>query len=85
MSNSLLGTIKQAALEAVENTKPVALMPGTVLEAEPLRVLVEQRLELPSEFLIMTESLRLRGMAKGDSVLLLRMQGGQKFVILDRM
>ena len=83
--SSLLGTIKQAALDAVENAKPVGLMPGTVLTAEPLRILVDQRLELPAAFLIATEYVRSLGLAAGDSVLLLRMQGGQKFLILDRM
>lgn len=83
--SSLLEMIKIAALKAVEQSKPVALMPGTVLTTDPLRILVEQRLELPAELLIVTESLRTRGLQAGDQVMLIRMTGGQKFVVLDRM
>ena len=85
MLPSMIETIKQAAIDAVESLKPVAVLPATVTSTEPLEFSVEQRMTLTKEFLILTETARKISFSVGDSVLLLRVQGGQKFVILDRM
>lgn len=94
----MLSTIKQAALDALEASKPVAVMTGTVTKTNPLEVNVDQRFTLDADFLIVPESLTRytitignseyvirSGLQAGDRVILLRVQGGQKFLILDKV
>jgi hypothetical protein len=93
----LLSLVKQAAVEAVKASNPVALLTGTVTNENPLEVRVDQRFTLPADFLIVPHSLRRQelsiggasyviseGVQGGDNVLLLRVQGGQKYILLDR-
>ncbi|ETT74163.1 hypothetical protein C173_10196 [Paenibacillus sp. FSL R7-277] len=94
----MLDIIKQASLGAVSNTNPVALAYGTVVLAQPLQIQVEQRLLLTGAALVVVESvmeskaviegreiLLRRGLEAGDRVLLVRMQGGQSYIVLDRL
>ncbi|MBP2116266.1 DUF2577 domain-containing protein [Paenibacillus silagei] len=94
----MLDIIKQASLGAVSNTNPVALSYGTVVLAQPLQIQVEQRLLLTGAALVVVESvmeskaviegreiLLRRGLEAGDRVLLVRMQGGQSYIVLDRL
>lgn len=81
----MLDIIKQAGAGAVEAGSPVHLLFGEVVSANPLSVRVDQRFTLPWEFLILPESLLLRGVEQGDKVILLRMQGGQRYLVLDRV
>lgn len=93
----LLSLVKQAAVEAVKASNPVALMTGTVTNHNPLEVRVDQRFTLPADFLILPHSMMHKeiavdgvkyviteGVQTGDNVLLLRVQGGQKYILLDR-
>jgi len=93
----LLSLVKQAAVEAVKASNPVALMTGTVTNINPLEVNVDQRFTLPADFLILPHAMRRKelniggvsyvisdGVQAGDNVLLLRVQGGQKYILLDR-
>ncbi|WP_025026331.1 DUF2577 domain-containing protein [Caldalkalibacillus mannanilyticus] len=94
----MLQAIKQAAMDALEASNPVAILFGTITKNHPLEVNVDQRFTLTEDFLILTEATKevkvniggteytLReGIKSGDKVLLLRMQGGQKFLLLDRV
>jgi len=51
-----LKLIKQAALGAVEAQKPAALFYGTVLVEKPLKISVEQKMELIEEQLVLTKA-----------------------------
>ncbi len=95
---NLTGIIKKAAVEAVRASNPVEFMFGTVVKEEPLTINIEQKMELTEEFLILTSSVSLyetkinnqksivdNSLKKDDQVLLARVQGGQKFIVLDRM
>lgn len=95
---SLMEIMKKASLGAVEAENPVSVRFGTVTSAAPLQVRVDQRLALTSRFLVVPETLTeyrisvdgedvliRRGLETGDRVVLLRMQGGQKYLILDRV
>lgn len=82
---SMLDVIKKAGVGAVEAGQPVQIQFGQVVSLEPLAVKVDQRLTLPAGALIVPESLVLRTLAVGDRLILLRMQGGQRYVALDRM
>jgi len=107
----LLDTIKRAGVDAVGASGPMVIQFGVVKNADPLEIIVDQRLHLTREFLIVPESLTAydvdlrhshsytggttgdalndpitirRGLETGDKLILLRMQGGQKYLILDR-
>lgn len=94
----MLNTIKQAAMEVFEASKPVAVMTGTVTKIDPLEVNVDQRLPLDADLLIVPETLTrytiqignteyvIRpGLQVSDRVILLRVQGGQEYLILDKV
>ncbi|MNI54094.1 hypothetical protein D3C73_1089720 [compost metagenome] len=94
----MLDIIKKASLGAVSNTNPVAFSYGLVMEAEPLQIQVDQRFVLSGPALVLPESVMesrieldgrsimvRRGLAPGDRVLLVRMQGGQRYIVLDRL
>ncbi|WNS42849.1 DUF2577 domain-containing protein [Paenibacillus sp. MMS20-IR301] len=94
----MLDIIKQASLGVVSSTNPVAFSYGTVVSAEPLQIQLEQRFILSGPALVVPESvteskavlagdevLLRRGLAAGDRVLLARMQGGQSYIVLDRL
>lgn len=48
----LVKVIKRTAMEAVEKGKPVNILFGKVVSADPLRINVEQRMELGRSQLI---------------------------------
>lgn len=82
--NSLLFLIKKAAVEAVEAKKPTALMFGKVTSTSPLRVTIEQKLNLSEKQLICGMNV-IGELAADDEVIILRMQGGQRFLVLDKV
>lgn len=55
-TNDLLNTIKKAATEAVEASKPVAILFGKVTSASPLKINVEQKMTLSDAQLILTRN-----------------------------
>lgn len=125
MKPDFLSLLKQAAIEAVEAGKPVKVVFGVVQEINPLQIMVEQKLPLTEEFLILTEAVKdheheitlldwqtenasggggdsayaahphqivgrkriviHNALQVGEKVLLLAMQGGQKFIVVDRV
>lgn len=54
---NLLETIKTAAIDAVNATKPVEIVLGIVLSTQPLKIELEQKLSLSEAFLIIPEEL----------------------------
>ena len=83
---NLIETIKRAALEAVEASKPCAVMFGKVVSSSPLKIKVEQKMTLTSPQLIITKTVTLNdGLTVGSEVILLRQQGGQKYVVWDKV
>lgn len=111
----LIEATKRAALGAVEASKPVAVLFGTVTAVSPLEINVEQKMTLGQEQLILTKSVTdhtvemtvdhqteealdhrhpyqgkktfklHRALKAGEKVILLRVQGGQQFVVWDRV
>lgn len=77
MSGSLLDTIKQAAINAWKSTKPTELYFGEVVSINPLKVKVSDVLILGEKQLVVNGTL-----SEGDSVPIIRQQGGQKYVVL---
>ncbi|MEK5397452.1 DUF2577 domain-containing protein [Paenibacillus sp. FSL K6-2859] len=94
----MIDAIKRAAIEAVDAAGPVQVQLGIVEKINPLEVLVDNRLSLSEDFLILPETLAefklaigsneyeiRKPLAAGDKLLLIRMQGGQRYVIMDRV
>lgn len=55
-ANDLIKTIKHAAIEAVDSTKPVKITFGEVISTSPLKIKVEQKLVLEKEQLILSRN-----------------------------
>lgn len=122
--NDLLPTIKKAAVEAVNASKPTAIAYGKVISSSPLKISVEQKMTLTDAQLVLTRNVTdykvymtvdheteyrsggsgdsayashnhaykgkkqftvHNGLVVGDEVLLIQMQGGQKYIVLDRV
>ena len=113
----LVRLIKQAAAEAVAAQKPADIRYGTVTGAEPLEILLEQRLTLGAAQLVLPQEMTdreveieaqletgeaggdahthalsgrmklklLGGLKAGEHVLLLRVPGGQKYIVMGRV
>lgn len=98
MKMTMINLIKKVAKDAIEASNPVSILYGEVLESDPLKILVDQRFTLTKSFLIQTDSttelsLTINGaqytlrppLQAGDKVVLVRMQGGQKYLVLDKV
>lgn len=79
-NDDLLNVIKQAAMDAVNASKPTDGIEAEIISLEPLKIKVDQKLTLTKEFLTITNE--MEGKLKKGKVMLLRLQGGQKYVIL---
>ena len=55
-ANELVETLKRAAVEAMQATKPVNVYFGEVVSAAPLKINVEQKMELGGAQLILTRN-----------------------------
>ncbi len=81
--------VKQAAKEAVDASKPVTVSFGTVTAVSPLTVKVSDKLTLTGSVLAVTAALTDDAgdiaLALGDKLVLLRVQGGQKYIAVDRV
>lgn len=81
--NTLVKAVKQAAVEAVQAGDPMGLCFGEVTSASPLEITVDQKKKLGRPQLILTSAVR-QGLRVEERVILLRCDGGQKFIVLDR-
>lgn len=77
MSSGILDTIKRVALSAFEASNPVKLLFGKVISTDPIKIQVGEYLTLTKEFLVINGSVSV-----GDTITLIRCQGGQKYVVL---
>lgn len=83
--NELVETLKKAAIEAVEAKKPVSIYFGEVVSDNPLKINVEQKMVLSDKQLILTGTILEKGLVVDENVILVRMQGGQKFIVMDTL
>lgn len=79
-AKDLLKVIKQAAVEAVEASNPVTVCMGTIQSVSPLTIKTGQKLILSEKQLFTGKE--IEGLKKSDKVILLREQGGQKYIVL---
>lgn len=83
-SIDLVRVIKKASVEAVKADKPVSILFGTVITSNPIRINVEQKMTLTKEQIVIPQRL-VDQFTIGDNVILLQVQGGQSFIILDKV
>lgn len=122
--NDLLRIIKKAAVEAVNASKPTAIVYGKVISISPLKINVEQKMTLTAAQLVLTRNVTdykvymtvdhvtenksggsgdasfashnheykgkkeftvHNGLIVGDEVVMIQMQGGQKYIVIDRV
>ena len=81
--NDLIVLIKKAAKEAVTASKPAEIRYGIVTSIKPIEVLIDQKLNLNDDLIVKTEI--IKSLKKGDKIALLRNQGGQEYLILDKV
>lgn len=95
----LVEAVKQAAIEAVESKDPMSFRFGKVVKASPLEVWIDQKLTVPESALILTGmaskiTCEAEGIGRiildnslkvGDQVILIRVDGGQKYIVLDKV
>ena len=123
-ANDLVRLIKKAAIDAIEARKPVNVCYGKVINANPLKIVVEQKFILEKSQLVLcrnvtefTTNITMNwasesawnyegntillshshnikgrkqitvhnGLVVGEKVILIRQQGGQKYIVLDRI
>lgn len=93
--DALIKSVKKAAVEAVEASTPANFMFGDVLSISPLQIRIDQKMTLGSAQLALCRQVTAytdnNGLAidnalkAGDKVVLGRIAGGQKFVVLDKV
>lgn len=85
-ATGLVTKMKKAAMEAQEASKPVNVYFGQVVSTSPMRIDVEQKMILGEGQLILTKSVTDRDPLRvGDRVLIIRLQGGQRFAVIDQI
>ncbi len=76
-----LQLIKRAALEAYDARKPCDLMYARVESVNPVSIKLENSLDIPEELIVLTHNIKSE-ISVGDSVAVIRKQGGQKYLIV---
>lgn len=82
--NALISVIRTIVVDTYESLKPVTLVFGSVTETQPIAVLLEQKVPLTSVQLVELNLGEIT-LEIGDKVALLRQQGGQKYLILNKV
>lgn len=82
--NQLVKLIKRAAVEAVQASSPMGVEYGLVTSISPLGITVDQKKILTEAQLILTNAVRDYALQMGEKVILLRCDGGQQYIVLDR-
>lgn len=80
-SVQLLQTLKLLIKQTVEAMKPMDISFGTISSVSPVKVRVNEKLELPKEALIFTDNAD-NSIESGTKVILLRLPGGNRFLVL---
>lgn len=76
--------IKQIAAGVFEAKKPVEVCFGTVQSLSPFKIRIDQKKILGKEYFIVRAGVTVQSFEVGDTLILLRVQGGQQYLIFDR-
>lgn len=84
-ASNLVQLLKQISKEEREASKPCDVITGTVSAVDPLKISVSQKIYLSEEFLLKTSYFAQLEIKKGDNVVMIRKQGGQQFLLIDKV
>lgn len=84
-ASNLVQLLKQISKEEREASKPCDVITGTVSSVVPLKISVSQKIYLSEEFLLKTSYFAQLEIKKGDNVVMIRKQGGQQFLLIDKV
>ena len=82
--SNLVQLLKQISKEEREASKPCDVVTGTVKSVNPLKISLSQKMYITADFLIETSYFAQLEINKGDDVVMIRKQGGQQFLLLDK-
>lgn len=121
---NLIPIIKKAAIDAVNASKPTAIVYGKVISSSPLKINIEQKMTLTAAQLVLTRNVSdykvfmtvdheteyksggtgdssfashnhaytgkkeftvHNSLVVGDEVIMIQIQGGQKYIVIDRV
>lgn len=80
----LVSMIKQIAAGVFEAKKPMEVCFGTVQSLSPFKIRIDQKNTLGKEYFIVRSGVPAQSFEVGDTLILLRVQGGQQYLIYDR-
>lgn len=80
----LFTAMKQIAENVFEARRPADWCYGKVISLDPFQVQIDQKLPLKKEFLAVRTGMSASSFKVGDRLILLRKQGGQEYLILDK-
>lgn len=93
-ASQFLNLIKKAAVEAVEQSRPMQIVYGTVTSKSPIEIRLDQQRTLSSNFLVWLDfggavsgtgdAVSVYSFSKGDKVALLQQKGGQEYLVLGK-
>lgn len=81
---NMFNAMKQIAENVFEARRPADWCYGKVISLDPLQVQIDQKLPLKKEFLAVRTGVSASSFKVGDRLILLRKQGGQEYLILDK-
>ena len=76
--------MKQIAENVFEARRPADWCYGKIISLDPFQVQIDQKLPLKKECLAVRTGVNASSFKVGDKLILLRKQGGQEYLILDK-
>ena len=81
-----LKVVKNVSLNAQKASNPVEVTYGEVTSTDPLEIkLLTCDITIDTDIIILTEYSRNMGLEVSDLVVLIKVQQGNKYIVLDRM
>lgn len=81
--NEIPDLIKAIAKSAIEQDKPATVVTGRVSNINKLKIETEQKLIIEEDFIIFPKRLYNYNWEKDDNVVLIRCDGGQRYLLID--
>ena len=80
----MFNAMKQVGENVFTAMRPADWCYGKVISLSPFQVQIDQKLPLKKEFLAVRTGVSASSFKVGDKLILLRKQGGQEYLILDK-
>ena len=80
----MFNAMKQIAENVFTAMRPADWCYGKVISLSPFQVQIDQKLPLKKEFLAVRTGVSASSFKVGDVLILIRKQGGQQYLILDK-